>query len=65
MTTELGGWLKNQKIMSTWFSNDPLIWGLQRKNSQDVPKLVKVDFFSEKFRKINKTGKNKSKANVR
>ena len=37
----------------------------QRKNSQDVPILVKVDFFSEKFRKINKTGKNKNKANFR
>ena len=28
MITELGVWLKNQKIMSTWFLNDPLIWGL-------------------------------------
>ena len=32
---------------------------------QGVTELVKVDFFSEKFRKMNKTGKNKNKANFR
>ena len=46
------------------FSAIPYMYN-QRKNSQDVPILVKVDFFSEKFRKINKTGKNKNKANFR
>ena len=29
---------------------------IQRKNRKGVPKLVKVDFFSEKLRKINKAG---------
>ena len=37
MITDLGGWLKNQKIMSTWFLNDPLICGLYRK----YPKIEK------------------------
>jgi hypothetical protein len=31
MITVLGGWLENQKIMSTWFLNDTLFWGLYRK----------------------------------
>ena len=45
MITELGGWLKKQKIMSTWLLNDPLIWGLDRKYSKKEGNQIEEKVF--------------------